>query len=461
MKKEIPFLSAIVPIGVTAFLLIVTVLFLHIPLFIPLLIGYIITMIISLKYHMRIRELLFASVQGIKSIAKIFYILLFIGILIAIWSSSGTIDALIYYGLAFIDPKYLVVISFIVSSIVSMFLGTSVGTVSTIGVAFMGMAHTLGISPSVVAGALVSGAFVGDRTSPLSSAAHINAVVTETNYYDMIKELLKTLTPAMVVVTLIYFFIGEKVVHLDSQSKDLILAAREQILQYYGSLSPMLLLPPVIIFLFAFLKVPIRMNLLAGSLIGAVLAYIYQGKGFIAIIQYAIFGFQHPNGSLLGGAWNMFYQVLLIVVVGGFYGILDSSGIMSLILQKMTSSFTNRLSVIRKTLGISISAALFSATQIMGIMIPGRVMLKFYKQQGIDQKLLNRMISDSGIMVAGLIPWNLNAILLGIALHISVVDYVPYAFLLWVLPVISYLQIRWEYAKQEKTTGRKLARNQE
>ncbi len=461
MKKGIPFLPALVPIIVTALLLILTVTFFHFPLYIPLLIGYSIILILSFMYRLHLGQLFLASMKGIQSISIIFYILLLLGMLIAIWSSSGTIDALIYYGLAIIQPKYLVVISFFVSSVISMFLGTSVGTASTVGVAFMGMAHSLGINPSLVAGAIVSGAFVGDRTSPLSSAAYVNAVVTGTNFNAMIKELLKTLIPAMLVTMILYFIVEKWLVHLDNDSKSLVVLTREHIMDIYGSLSPWLLLPPVIIFIFTFFKVPIQMNLLLGSLIGGLLAHTYQEKTFFDLIHDAFTGYQHPNGFIYGGAWNMFNQVLLIIVVGAFYGILEESGILSVILEKMTSSFSTNVSIMEKTMGISITSALLFATQIMGIMIPGKVMLKYYKQYAIEPRILNRLISDSGMVVAGLIPWNLNAILLGIALHISVVDYVPYAYLLWILPLLSYLQIQWEFSKKEKNTGRKLIKNQE
>lgn len=459
MKAKIPYFVALIPIVLTVAFLMITVFLLDIPLFIPLLFGYFLTVLIAMIYHIKVQSLWIASISGIRSISMIIVILVLIGILIAIWSSSGTIDALVYYGLALIHPNYLVFISFIVSSLISMLLGTSVGTSSTVGVAFMGMAHHLGISPSLVAGALVSGAFVGDRTSPLSSAAQMNSLVTDTNYYENIKELLKTLIPAMMITSIFYLFIESGIDSIGGGADFVVGQARREIVSLYGTLSLWLLLPPLVIMILAFFKISTRLNLLAGILIGAVLAYIFQGRDVLELGQYALFGFNHPNGKLFGGGWNMFNQILLIVVAGAFYGVLDSSGILSIILDKMTKSMKNELSVVQKTMGISIASAALSSTQVMGIIIPGKVMSNIYKKMDMKLTLLNRMISDSGMMVAGLIPWNLNAILLGIALNISVLDYLPYAFLLVVLPIYSYLHYWWGFAKKEKTTGRKIAKN--
>lgn len=457
MKQKIPYFIALLPIITTVTLLITTVFYFKIPLFIPLLIGYIFTLLIAVIYNVNLKEMWLASIKGIKSISAVFIILILVGVLIAIWSSSGTIDALVYYGLGVINPKYLIVTSFFSSLLVSMLLGTSVGTASTVGVAFMGMAHSLGFNPSLVAGALVSGAFVGDRTSPLSSAAHINSVVTETKYYNNIKELMKTLIPVVLITTVIYLILGNTNNSLDIDYNELVNQSREQLLELYGTLSLWLLLPPLFILIVAFFKVTIRNNLLIGSLIGAVLAYIYQEKTIFELVEYAVFGFHHPNGYVFGGGWNMFYQILLIIISGAFYGLLESSGILSIVLQKIVSGFTDKLSIARKTMSISIYSALLSSTQTISILIPGKVMLKYYKEFNIDPKLLNRFISDSGMVVSGLIPWNLNAILLGIALNISVIDYLPYSFLLIILPIYSYYQYRWDFRRKEKSSRRNLA----
>jgi len=462
MRTKIPYISAILPIVTTVILLVLSVFIFGIPLYIPLLFGYLFTLFIALIYKVEWRGIVRATINGVRSISMIFLILLLIGVLIAIWASSGTLDALVYYGLAIIHPQYLIVISFVVSSLVSMLLGTSVGTASTIGVAFMGMAYRLQIDPALVAGAIVSGAFVGDRTSPLSSAANINIVVTKTDYYANAKELFKTLLPAMLVALLFYLIVEQGASEKTyTESIKIVEQSQRQLLSLYGDISLMLLIPPAIIMILSFFRIPTVKNLISGILIGAILAYIFQGKSIADLFQFAIFGYEHPQGNLFGGAWNMFNQVLLIIVAGAFHGLLEVSGILSIIFQRMVSSFRNEVAIIRKTMEMSILSAIMFSTQVMAIIIPGKFMLKYYDEFKIESKILNRMISDSGMVVAGLIPWNLNAILLGTALDIPVIEYIPYAYLLMILPIYSFVQYNWGFRRQEKNAGRKIAKNYE
>jgi len=459
MKTRISLTVAIVAITLTVGLLILSATYLNIPLYISLLVGYIIAFLISVFYKVEIRELIKGSVEGIKSIAKVFLILILIGILISIWSASGTIDTLVYYGLSLINPEYLIIVSFIASAFVSMLLGTSVGTASTVGIAFMGMAESLGINSGIVAGAIVSGAFVGDRTSPLSSAALINATVTETDYYDNLKELLKTLIPVLIITGLIYFLIGKNLDIQGNSSNVIIEDAKIVILSNFNTISLILLIPPMVLMALAIFKIPIRTNLIIGILIAAILAYIFQRKEILDLFKYAIFGYDHPNGQIYGGGWKMLNQIFLIVIAGAYYGLMEISGMLAVLLERLTKSITSSITLINNTIIISLSSALLTSTQIMSILIPGKVMLQYYKSFNIDKKILNRTISDSGMIVSGLIPWNLNAILLGIALNISVIEYIPYAYLLMLLPIYSYIFSRLEQKK--KINSRILAKNNE
>lgn len=459
MTTKIPLTIATFVIILTVSLLILFATVLKIPLYIALLIGYSITMFFALFYKAKLSDLLKGSITGIRSIAKIFFILLLIGVLIAIWSASGTIDTLVYYGLTLINPEYLIIISFLASAFISMILGTSVGTASTIGIAFMGMAESLGINSSIVAGAIVSGAFIGDRTSPLSSAALVNATVTETNYYDNVSELLKTLIPALLITAVIYFILGKSIEIQGAETNLVIENVKLSIVGYFNNISPLLLIPPLILMVLAIFKVSIRINLIIGILIAAILAYIFQGIELLDIFRYAIYGYNHPNGQIYGGGWNMLNQILLIVIAGAYYGLMESSAMLTILLKRLTSSLKSPTSLVNKTMVLSTSSAVLSSTQIMAIMIPGKVMLQYYKDFGIDKKVLNRTISDTGMIVSGLIPWNLNAILLGIALNISVIEYIPYAFLLMILPIYSYFYSRYKLKK--RSASRILIKNNE
>ncbi len=456
-SREIPLLMVIIPIALTVFLLIMTVFYLDSPLYLPLLMGYFFSFFIAFIYHRSVKELLKATYQGIHSIAAIISILVLIGVLIAIWSSSGTIDALVYYGLAIVNPKYLVVISFLVSSMISMLLGTSVGTMSTVGVAFMGIAHSLSIDTGLVAGALVSGAFVGDRTSPLSSAAQINALVTGANYYDEVSRLIKTLLPVILISAIIYFFIDLYWVQLGQGANVKVEEAMNSLKNLYGQIPLWLLLPPISILIFAFFKVPTKINLTIGILIGIILAYIFQDKDLFSILIEGIFGYQHPTGKVYGGGWNMLHQIVLIVVAGAFYGMLESTGMLATVLRKLTSGINGPVSLVKKTMVISIFSAALSSTQVIGIMVPGKTLSSFYKNYNLGNGLLYKSIADSGMVVAGLIPWNLNALLLAIALNVEVVDYLPFAVLLFILPIYSFYQFKYSYLKKEKKLSRKLA----
>jgi len=449
MKRPLPLFSAITPILLTVLALISSVFYFKMPLYVPLIFGYFLSLLVALFYQNSFKKLIIDSYYGMKSVFLIMIIMVQIGILIAIWSSSGTIDALVYYGLTVIHPDYLVVISFLVSSIISMLLGTSVGTMSTIGVALLGIAHSLGINTSLVAGALVSGAFVGDRTSPLSSSAQMNAIVTKTNYHQNFRELTKTLIPAMILTTFIYLLFQN---HLNQDTAQLVTTARTYVKATHPVINLWLLVPPLSILVLALFRVQTKINLVIGIIIGAVLAYYIQGLSINCLLQYGVFGYPHKNGTLYGGGLNMLNQVLLILIAGAFLGLLESSGILSTILKRMTDSITNSVTLVRNTMLISILSAVLSSTQVMAIIVPGKVLSQKYKEFDLEPKLLNRFISDSGMVVAGLIPWNLNAVLLAIALNISVLDYLPFAYLLMILPFYSFFQFSFKNYKRKKVT---------
>ena len=442
-------MAAITPILLTVISLVVSVFYFKVPLYLPLIFGYSITFVIAVYYRRNTREILKASYKGIRSILMIVIIMVLIGILIAVWASSGTIDALVYYGLTLVHPDRLVVLSFLISSAISMLLGTSVGTMSTVGVALLGIATNLGIHPSLVAGALVSGAFVGDRTSPLSSAAQMNAVVTGSDYHQSIRELLKTLLPSLLITAIIYFFLQDP---QTGNVQQLIETARIRIKTTHESMNPWLLLPPFGILLLAIFKVSTKRNLGFGIILGMILAYIFQDLSWYNLIKYSVFGYPHMNGTSYGGGLNMLNQVLLIIVAGAYLGTLEESTILSTVLKRITDGISDRISLVRNTMIISILSAILSSTQVMAIIVPGRVLGNYYLDYKLERKLLNRMISDSGMVVAGLIPWNLNAVLLAIALNISVLDYLPYAYLLMILPVYSYFQFRYSEGKRKKVT---------
>lgn len=437
-------LTATLPLLTTALLLVAMLLAGSTAFYLPLAAGALVAAGLALRAGFGPRRLGRAALDGMKSTLIALSILIIVGGLIGVWKAAGTVPAMIYYGLGLAQPRLIVPIAFLLALATSMMLGTSIGTLSTLGVAIMGVAHGIGAPPALVAGALVSGALFGDRSSPLAGSLNLNVAMTGNDLRRMLAFLAPTGLVAASGSLLLYALLGARVAVAAGTGGE---ALRSAIAATF-SISPWLLLPPMIVLVLAFRRVPVRWALGVGIVAGALLALLVGGK---FPLEAALFGFKVQTGDPVldkmlagGGILPMWNQVLLILVAGAFNGIMEATGMMSLVVSRLVDGVRRPASLIGMTMVISIAVAMVAANQALAIIVPGRMLRPSFDRAGLDGRLLSRALADSGTVLAGIIPWNLMGLLAGAALGVPARAFAPYAFFALLLPLISLVKCLME-----------------
>lgn len=450
MVVQLTPLKAMLPLLTTALLLVGMLLSGSTAFYLPLAAGAIVAAGLALRAGYRPGQLGRAALDGMRSTLIALSILVIVGGLIGVWKAAGTVPAMIYYGLGLAQPRLLVPMAFLLALFTSMMLGTSIGTLSTLGVAIMGVAHGIGAPPALVAGALVSGALFGDRSSPLAGSLNLNVAMTGNDLRRMLAFLTPTGLTAALGSLLLYALLGARVSVAAGTGGEALMSA----IASTFSISPWLLLPPVIVLLLAFCRVPVRWALGVGILAGGAMALLVGGKSLAVPLEAALFGFKVQTGDpgldkMLagGGILPMWNQVLLILVAGAFNGIMEATGMMSMVVSRLVEGVRRPIALIGTTMLISITVAMVAANQALAIIVPGRMLRPSFDRAGLDPRLLSRALADSGTVLAGIIPWNLMGLLAGAALGVPARAFAPYAFFALLLPPISLVKCLLEERK--------------
>jgi len=371
-------------------------------------------------------------------------ILMLVGVLIATWIPAGTIPTLIYYGLKIISPKVFLLTVAFVCSISSIATGSSYTTGATFGVAFMGVGFGLGIPPALTAGAVISGAIFGDKMSPLSDSTNLAAGVAEANLFEHIRSMVYTTGPAFIISLVLYAVIGLRFTGdaLDTTQIDSILAG----LDANYMINPVTLLPAVLVVILAVKKVSGLAVMVIASLVGAAFAIIFQGFGVGELLEFMNYGFVSETGveavdALLsrGGLQSMMWTISLGFIGLSYGGILEKTRVLEVILEKIAVLVSSAKGLITTHVLSSIAVNLFSASQYMAIIIPGRMLVPAYKKLRILPQVCSRTSEDSATVTSPLIPWGLCGVYFAGTLGVPTMEYLPYVFLAYLTPIIAIL----------------------
>jgi len=261
---------------------------------IPLYLGFFVSAVLNMLYYKfredyTMKELISYYLTGALEHRVIYGIILLIGGIVTVWIASGIVPSLIYYGFELISVNYIFTISFLFTSIVSIFMGTALGTISTVGIALMGIGKGYGVDLHVLLGAIVSGAFIADKISPISGLHNLLLVVTETNYKSVFKEMMKTFIPVYL-LSLLFFIYKDFQMSVSVSSLETVSLYKEMIVSYF-SISKLLLMVPVVVIVLPFFKVKAKFALLIGTIIGTIITIVVQGKSIIKTINILLFGF--------------------------------------------------------------------------------------------------------------------------------------------------------------------------
>ncbi len=371
-------------------------------------------------------------------------IVICVGLLIGSWIAGGTIPMLVYYGLKIISPRFFLLTSCLVCSIVSLLTGTSWGTVGTVGIAFIGIAQGLGIPLAPAAGAIVAGAYFGDKISPLSDSTNLAAIASKVNLYEHIAHLLWTTTPAYLIGLIIYFIVG---LHYGQES-----VQQEQVqliqtaLQQQFHFNWFLLLPPIIVLFFAIRKLPVIPGMLLSAAFASISAVVYQGQSVAAVMNVLSLGYKSQSGytaidNLLtrGGMMSMMDVTLIAFCAFAFAGVVQKAGMLQVILEALLKVARSTGALIASVVGSCLAVALMTGSSFLSVIIPGELFSPAFKQRNLAAKNLSRTTEDSGIVVVPLIPWSMAGVYMAGTLGVPVLVYAKWAFMCYLGMVFALI----------------------
>jgi NhaC family Na+:H+ antiporter len=409
---------------------------------VPILLGVFVAAIIGLRAGYSWKDIETGMLNGITNSLQAIVILAIIGIMIGVWILSGVVPTLLYYGLKILHPSIFLPAALIICSITSLATGSSWGTSGTIGIALIGIGNGLGFPLPVVAGAVLSGAYFGDKMSPLSDTTNMAPGMVGTDLYTHIKHMSYTTGASYAITLVIEFLLG--FLYGGGQAN---LESVNQILSGIDAqfnVNPLLLLPPAIVMALAFKKIPAVPGIVIGIFAAGILGVIFQGNNFGSLLSAAYGGYTSNSGvvavdNLLtkGGFESMMYTVSLVICAMMFGGIMEKTNQLRVVVSVILKKAQSTGSLITATILTAIGSNLILCDQYMSIVMTGKMYAQSYKDQGLHPKNLSRAIEDSATVTANLVPWNSGGAYQAATLGVPTIAYLPFNFFCWITPIVS------------------------
>jgi NhaC family Na+:H+ antiporter len=390
------------------------------------------------------REIEEGIVAGIAIALRAILILMVIGILIGTWIASGIVPVLIDYGLRLLSPAYFLLAACAVCAVVSVATGSSWTTAGTVGVALIGVGEGLGIAPPMTAGAIISGAYFGDKMSPLSDSTNLAPAVAGSELFEHIRYMMYTTLPALALSLVLFGILGWSAATGSIDGSQV--AAIRSALAGSFELSPALLLAPALVIAVVALRLPALPALAGGALLGALLALWVQGSSLQQVLEVAQNGYVADTGSELvdellsrGGLESMMSTVALVLCALTFGGVMERSGALRTLAAAILKLAHSTGSLVLATVASCIGTNVVAPDQYLSIIVPGRMYRETFEQRRLHPKLLSRTLEDAGTLSSPLVPWNTCGAFMSTALTVPVAAYLPYAFLNLLTPVIAVI----------------------
>lgn len=424
----------------------------------PLLIALGLFLIVLMRRGFALRALLKMGLAGARQSLPVVNVLLLIGMVTAVWMAAGTVPALVYYGTGLISPRFFIVWAFLLTSGVSTLMGTSFGAVGTLGIALMVMARSSGVEIQPVAGAIISGAFVGDRCSPMSSSAHLVASITGTSLYKNLRNMMVSgFWPLLVSII---FYTGLSLFFPAEVKGDLITTELPKIFD----LSPVVLLPATAIVLLAILRVDVKLAMLVSIGMGCAIAHTLQHYSVSQLIKFILLGYHLDSDTPLqtilrgGGLLPMAKAMLVVLISTTFAGIFAGSQLLNFT-DSWLQNLRSQRQLGRATVLVAIISNIFGCTQTIAILMTGKIMQPHYQRyyqdspfvmkkeqgQGSEQEQGNEQLSlnleDTAVVIAPLIPWNIAGLIPATVLAVGP-GFIPYATYLLLVPLFVFSRNR-------------------
>lgn len=456
--KKPALLVAVLPIIVLVLLLSISIIILDSdplsgPSQVSLLLASLFAAFIAKFQGRKWNDLMDGVVKTVSASTTAILILFSIGMIAGSWMIGGVIPSFIYYGLSILRPEYFLPAALLISAIVSVCTGSSWTTIATIGVALMGMGNALGINPAITAGALISGAYFGDKVSPLSDTTNLAASACNVDLMTHIKFLMRSSAPAFILTLII--FSGISLFGSEGAADMSEIQAIQEALRTNINITPWVFIVPAAVGFMIYKKMPVLAILVIASFLGLGCALIFQYDVLVGmagsdgnlmdVLMRSLYGTSEikvgePSiDSLLTtrGMAGMLNTVWLVLMAMTFGGMMESAGFMERITQALINKIQHTTSLVTATALNCLLLNIVVADQFLTIVLAGKMFSKAYEDQDLAPEMLSRTIEDSGTVTSVLVPWNSCGATQASVLGISTMSYLPFAFFCWLSPLMS------------------------
>ena len=446
-KRKLPSIPiALLPIVVLVAMALFSITVWDIGMLIPLMTAVAVAAVIGKTLGYTWQELENSLAQGVSRALPAVFILFLIGTIIGTWLEGGLIPTIIYYGLTFISPNLFLALACLVPAAVSFVLGSSLTTIATVGIAFMAIGEGMGFPAAIVAGAVISGAFFGDKLSPLSDTTNLAAAMGGVKLFAHIRHMLWDTVPALLISAFLFWIIGGRI-SADSNAANtehqeaLLSGLSEQFV-----IHPALLLVPVVAISLMLLRMPALVTLLCVSLLGAASALLVQGSTVTDILQAMTSGYSSATGvefldSLLnrGGIESILGTIALVIIATALGGVMEMTGAFKVVVQALIGRIKRAGSMVAGSMGAGFVVAFASGEQYVSVLLPARAFLDPFQKMGLSPLNLTRTAEAAGTVGINLVPWSVPAVFAAGGFGIPAVEFIPFIFFAFLVPLINLI----------------------
>jgi Na+:H+ antiporter, NhaC family len=461
IERKVPFGLAIIPLLVMVVSMAVTIVKFegdpHIPLIIGTVVAGLVAWFAGFKWNF-IEEGIY---KGIKMALPAILIIITVGMIIGSWIGGGVVATMVYYGLKIMSPSMFLVSISIITALITLAIGSSWSTMGTIGVAGMGIGMSMGIPAPMVAGAIISGSYFGDKMSPLSDTTNLAAGITGTDLFAHIRHMVYTTVPAFLIALGVYWYLGRDFSNAGVDNQQILEIMN--VIQSNFVISPWLLLVPAAVILLVAFKIPALPALIVGVFLGWITQFTVQGGAIADAVNTLQNGFTIETGNASvdelfsrGGIQDMMYTVSLALIAMAFAGVMEQTGMLQSIVEKILKLARTARSLVVSTVATSFLTNVAAGEQYLSVLLPGRMYKKAYDDKGLHSKNLSRAVEDGGTVTSPLVPWNTCAVFIISTLSVHPFEYAPYAVLNFTVPILSIIfalfGFKLEFVKKESST---------
>lgn len=454
--------EALLPVVAMMVFIIVGLLLWELEPHIPIVLASIVAALVATRLGYSWQAIVSGILDSIGRATEALIIVMIVGMLIGSWVLSGTMPAMVYHGLSLLTPGMFLPIGAILCGIVGLATGSSWTASGTVGVALMGIAVGLGINPAIAAGMVISGAYMGDKWSPLSDSTNVAAATAETPLYEHVRAMMTTTLPSFLIALVLYTIVGLRI-GTSGYDAGAVQEIQSTISAHFN-VSPWVILPIIAIIIGAIKQIPAIPSLLFATFLGGIVAIVAQGAGVCDFLTSMHYGFSIETGHAVtdqllnrGGLDSMLWTISLIMFALAFGGILEKCGFIEVLLGDVVSRVKSVGSLVTLTIVTGILSNVVLTDQYLAIIVPGRMYAGTYDKFGLKRSFLSRTLEDGGTLWSPMIPWNGCGAYQAATLGVHNFAFAPYAFMNLINPVyaiiISYLGIGVRYRDDHDKTA--------